>query len=465
MRLNLRAARMSALRYTMPARSTHRMPWLALLLIAASLLSSLVARPVQAQVAPVCSWPFETSEQSLLNVAYPDTNAIYWTMPIDTSRWSSMVMTGAFPLARFMSFTSYDSRGAAVVGLLDDQIRPEQGSRNPFDPGKASAVAGTGVTYRVLVDKAAKAPKGGNHLRLSGDTIGFVIYRLYVPNDGKYPKGGVELPEVTLYAPNGQSLSLKPCPKPDLPSMPANGYANEAAVLADIISKSDPGIGSAAVCAPDNIAFGIPNSTGGYFPNPANKYIAAPDLCHQPNRLIVVRGKGAVVPNTFYGFPVWQPPGQYAKVEMRYWSLCNNNQEQPYPVVKCAADYMSGLDGKGYYTYVIADAENGGRPSWIPADLGWLPWGSQTAPNILIFRNMIPEPSFHQSVQDALAAGCTFDNTTKPVPYQSIADASACAARVMGVYHPQAVYCNRDIFTGQGWQACFTAAQQPIPGN
>ena len=39
-----------------------------------------------AQGLPVCSWPLETTGTGPSNVAYPDTDATYWTMPFDTKR-------------------------------------------------------------------------------------------------------------------------------------------------------------------------------------------------------------------------------------------------------------------------------------------------------------------------------------------------------------------------------------------
>lgn len=436
------------------------------LLVILCLFATLLAPPtVQAQGAVPCSWPLETSVDSLLNVAYPDTNAVYWTMPIDTSLWRGMVITGRFPATRFMSFTSYDTKGAAIEGLLDFQMRPDKDSRNPFDPGKAATAGGAGVggdRYTVFVDQDSRAPKGGSHLQL-GPGLGWVIYRIYVPNNGQNQQGGVDLPSVTMVGRDGSLHPLAPCPTRDLASLAQNYPAAAAAIQAIIAAAGSTGGIEADNCAPDQIAFAIPNKTGGYFPNPANKYIAAPALCYQPGRVIVVRGKAAVFPDTYSGKPVWQPPGQFAKVDMRYWSLCNNDQVQPYPVVQCAADYQTAVDAQGYYTYIVSEAENGKAPAWLPAGTTWLPWGSKTARNILLFRNMIPAPSFHQSVQDALAAGCIFDNTTTPVPYQSMADASACAAGVMGAYHPAAVYCDQQLLTAQGWQACFAAAGVPLP--
>ena len=89
------------------------------LIVVLCLFATLLAPPaVHAQGAVPCSWPLETSVDSRLNVAYPDTNAVYWTMPIDTSLWRGMVVTGRFPATRFASFTSYDTKGAAIEGLL-----------------------------------------------------------------------------------------------------------------------------------------------------------------------------------------------------------------------------------------------------------------------------------------------------------------------------------------------------------
>ena len=42
-------------------------------------------------ILPVCSWPFEVTGQGITNVATPDTNATYWVMPLDLSRWRAMV--------------------------------------------------------------------------------------------------------------------------------------------------------------------------------------------------------------------------------------------------------------------------------------------------------------------------------------------------------------------------------------
>jgi hypothetical protein len=214
-----------------------------------------------------------------------------------------------------------------------------------------------------------------------------------------------------------------------------------------------------ASCQETPLVAWIPKNTGGYFPNPANKYIAIPGLCFQSNRILVIRGKGPVFPDTYNGGPIWQPAG----VQLRYWSLCNNNQRLPYPVVAWQADHSTNLDQSGYYTYVVSEPERGEAPSWVPPDATWLPWGSLNNPNILLLRNMLPDPMFHHSVQAAIDAGCVVDNQSGVSPSRDeVVKQGKCAQGVMSEYYPQAVYCDKQVFLSQGWQGCFAAAESDI---
>ncbi len=447
-----------------------------LLLGLALFAATLGSRTALAEALPACSWPLETTGSGISNVAYPDTNATYWTMPFDSSRWKELIITGAYPEARFMSFITYDALASAADSIVDYAIKPDLHSENPFKPGKAGDGNGQGHTfgntYTISISRSGKAAKGGNHLDMADSSLGWIIYRIYVPDKGKDRQGGVDLPAVTLVAQDGSRHPLSPCSFGDfatavnnvITSLSDNGFADAADLLATKVTEGDDGGASSGdvVCAPDQVAFAIPLSTGGYFPNPANKYIAAPALCFQQNRIVVVRGKGAPMPDTYNGAPVWQPAGQFQKVALRYWSMCSNEQQIPYPVVACQADWATKLDSQGFYTDVLSDDAQ--PPSWLPPDATWLPWGSTDDRNILIFRNMLPAPSFHKSVQAADAAGCTFDNTSgATVTYQDIADAGQCAQKVMGAYYPAAVYCDTALFISQGWQGCFAAAGVAVP--
>ena len=207
--------------------------------------------------------------------------------------------------------------------------------------------------------------------------------------------------------------------------------------------------------------FVVPQNTGGYFPNPANRYIAAGSLTYQAGRLVVVRGKGAVFPDTYQGESIFVPANPPGPIQLRYWSMCNNVEAAPYPVVLCRADYATALDGDGYYTYVMSLDESGSStpPDWLPADATWLPWGATDQPNILILRNMLPASGFTETVQGAEAAGCTIDNQQGvTLSNATLRRASDCAAGVMGDYYPRIAYCDQDLFIREGWQGCFSAA-------
>ena len=404
-----------------------------------------------AQALPVCSWPLETTGQGITNVAYPDTNATYWTMPFDSTRWKSIIITGRYPQARFFSFVSYDAKGSVVAdhGSLNDvDINPDTGDTNPFREG---TVAGEAQHYTISASRATD--NEGNSLQLADTRLGWIIYRVYVANQGLGRNAGVPLPTITVIGQDGRSQVVPPCRS-------RQGLDMNAALLLEWIAPPpEQSTAQQASCQETPLVAWIPKNTGGYFPNPANKYIAIPGLCFQPNRILVVRGKSPVFPDTYHGGLIWQSAG----VQLRYWSLCNNNQRLPYPVVACEADHATNLDQSGYYTYVVSEPERGEIPSWVPPDATWLPWGSLNSPNILLMRNMLPNPNFPHSVQAAIAASCVVDNQSGAPPSRDeVVKQGKCAQSVMSDYYPEAVYCHKQVFISQGWQGCFATAQADI---
>jgi hypothetical protein len=416
------------------------------------------------QNLPVCSWPLETTGTGVTNVAYPDTNATYWTMPIDTARWKTVTITGTYPQSRFFSFVTYVAQGTPVPnGALNDTgIDPDPNNSNPFRP---DPVEGQPQQYTITASQTAPVNGGTNFLPLASTRLSWLIYRIYVPNKGLGRNAGVPLPTLTLVDQSGNSRTLSPC----RPQSGAGGVASLIAALGSqglnegigflrqLIAPDNPLVGQTASCQPLPLVAWIPEHTGGYFPNPANKYIAIPGLCFQPDRILVVRGKRAIFPYTFNGSPIWVPSG----TQLRYWSLCNNNQRVPYPVVGCEADHSTKVDRNGYYTYVVSEPErySKGAPSWVPRDATWLPWGSRRAPNILLLRNMLPADDFPYSVQAAIAANCSVDNSNGAPSRDEIVRGGNCAHMVMKQYYPQAVYCNKQLFINEGWQGCFAAAK------
>jgi hypothetical protein len=386
-----------------------------------------------APILPVCSWPFEASGQGLTNIGMPDTNATYWVMPLDTSNWKAMVIHGTYPQARFFNFNTYTATGSLIGTLYDTQIAPDSGSWNPF-----ATPTGTGAQdYTVEISPSNLG--SGNFLSAGGGGFAFVVYRVYLADPGLDRTGGVGVPTVSLVDQSGNTRTLQSCPfasaETSLPNLivllRTSGFTDAANFLEQILTAANQALGGGTCSVssknPNPVTF--PATSGaGFFPNPQTTYLQTGNLCFQPGQVLVVRGKAAVYPNTYTSPPgsVFQPAFD-GQIQLRYWSMCNNDGTIPYPAVACQADAMTDLDQNQFYTYVISGDMS--PPSGLPSGTTWLPWGSTSLPITLIFRNLLPEPGFTAS----------------------------------GAYVPVGVFCSEEGFTQYGWQGCFNAAGVPAP--
>jgi hypothetical protein len=398
----------------------------------AALFASFGAAVSQAAtpLLPVCSWPFEVTGQGVTNVATPDTNATYWVMPLDLNRWRGMVVHGQYPDARFFNFSTYTATGSFIDTIFDAKIAPDPGSANPF------AEAGPDRPGNYTVTIGAANPESSNFLSVGGGRFAFVVYRIYLPDQGLDRTGGVGVPAVTLTDFSGSSRTLRPCPFADAEAslgnlillLEAGGITDAAKFLGQILSlanQSPLGTCSPNQAGPAAITFNAAVPGASFFPNPQTTYFQTANLCFQPNEILVIRGKAPVFPNTYprppLGGSVFQPAFD-DQIQLRYWSMCNNVGVLPYPVVGCEADAVTELDQNQFYTYVISN--DPAPPSWLSPGVTWLPWGPISFPITLIFRNILPENGFAAT----------------------------------GDYVPIGVFCSQSQFTMQGWQGCFAAA-------
>jgi hypothetical protein len=392
-------------------------------------LALLLAWPniSRSQTSLPCSWPLEVTGRGSgdTNVFNPDTDATYWAMAVDTSTWQAMIVTGQYPQSRFFSFDTYFQQGGLVASIYDATIAPNSGSTNPFTP----VHAGDGRNYAVTID--GNASGSGNHIQWAVNQTTYVIYRVYVADRGLTREAGVPLPTVTLVDASGNSYPISRC-------TPTGNSSN--ALLQDLKDKvalMQAGAASSAPACPspqpqpDQVMF-TANSGGGVFPNPQNIYYSARGLCAESGRVVVIRGKAPNFPNTYYGSSIFQPalPGD---IQLRYWSLCNDENESPYPAVDCRADHSTQLDSKGFYTYVIASdeslANSPNAPSSIFSQVTLLRWGDPTLSNNILFREMLPASGF----------------------------------ALTGDYFPTGVFCDTGVFISQGWRGCFEAASVTPP--
>ncbi|MDL9936972.1 hypothetical protein QSJ18_09490 [Gordonia sp. ABSL1-1] len=386
------------------------------------------AAPVPQGTAPgpACAWQL-MSNSTDLNVAFPDVNATYWILPYALGGGDSIQLSGRYPQARYFSLNTYGTDFNTVDTLRDSQIQPDPGSNNPYS---TTAGAGSGDTWHATVVPGA-ADHSRNQMRgvRAGQStpIGFLIIRVYVPDDPRSLSGGVQLPTVTVKL-GGSSTVLRPC------ATPFNPRDYSGPVSAALTAVFDRVIGQAASGSfPSNAPeakFINPASTSGLFPNGDNKYIGA-GMTYRKGRVLVIRGKAPTFPNTRVGqSPTTPGPA------MRYWSMCQNDKVTPYPVVACAADFQTRLDSSGYYTYVVAATADMSRSP--DPTITIINWGDTSIPTKVVFiRNMLPSNDFYPySVQASQA------RHTDP-------------AVTMGEYYPRAAYCDVTVLRTRGWRACY----------
>lgn len=380
---------------------------------------------------PGCVWQL-MSNSTDLNVAFPDADATYWVLPYALGPGDSIRLSGTYPSARYFSLNTYGTDFDTVDTLRDNQIRPDAGSVNPFAAPVGQVPPAQRRWHATVVPGAADHSR--NEIRglpASGQNapIGFLIIRVYVPDDPNSPNGGVPLPSVT-FSIAGQTIPAQPCATPFNPG-DYNGPIAQAMkkVFDDAIE------GAASGAFPGNspeATFVNPASTSGLFPNGDNKYIGSL-LRYRPGRVAVIRGKAPTYPDTRAGVSPAAPGKQ-----LRYWSMCQNDKASPYPVVACASDDRTKVDASGHYTYVVAAPSDLTAAQAAGTDLTVIPWGATGVDKVVFLRNMLPSSKFYpNSVQASQATG-------------------ADPVKTMGEYYPRATYCAVETLRSAGWQACYS---------
>jgi hypothetical protein len=425
---------------------TRRRP-LRLLLAILSLAAFLQTASAQISLPlPLgCGWPFKTTPDTL-NVMYPDANAIYWTTPFITLQGSELTINGNFFPARFLSINTYNTLGESINSVYDKNFPVDTGSQNPFSNESAA-----GGSFHIMIKPAPQPfdinnpptpPAGtlyGPPVNQFGFSQGYVVIRAYIPINGDVPQN--QLPNITIALNNLKLGTVPPCTtlSNSLRLLLYNALIRYWDGNYNAPGETDP---------PDQPMFRPPSTTqaGGAFPNDFNKYIVT-GMTYQGGRLVVIRGKAPVVPDTnSYGYPI------LGTEQLRYWSLCNYDHVFPYPVVKdggCAADNATHLDSSHYYTYVIAATAD--IPKYKDPNVTLINWGSTVLSKAVLFRNMLPVNGFTQTAQTANApgSGCTTG---------VVVDDATCTKNIMGDYYPKAVYCAKSVYEQGGWQACFQQA-------
>jgi len=427
----------------------------------------------QAQAPPVfpgCAWPIETTPATA-NVAAPDPYATYWTTPFIANPHDSITIRGRYPTSRFMSFSVYNDsfqlftntvHGKSVPSDLSDyQITANRGSRNPWRTGRATRHDAFTVRLRPRVTAAQQ--RAGNAIPMidqnppanpSGPAgLGYVIFRTYIPAGGNTT---VRLPSITIRR-NGRSTTLPPCPRDGT----AAGRGNAAFTRM-------PKLAGTAGRVPELQYFGpSAASQSGLFPNAVNAYLLM-EFTPKNGYVIVTHGQAPTSPtqaghgvpgNSVGAYPV---PWIHPDFQVRYWSIANYLNTQPYPVVKIGrgsralfggtADYLTSLRN-GFYTVVSSlPADKPSAAALKTYAATWIPTSAAhpAAPEFQLLRNMLSQQALYPE-------GFTF---IPPPASTSDSIPPATVHQHMGAYYPQTAQCTVRTFDKGGWTGCLAATRR-----
>lgn len=380
------------------------------------------------------------------NFAYPDAGAYYWSAIGTIPTGARMFIKGQYPHARYISYVSYE-KDVPEESLADIAIAPEPGSTNPFVPGNLRTLDKR--DYRIEVVQATAPAEGrpANTLYAPGEagTPVTLIYRIYVPDNGKDIMGGVALPDVELKLADGrtlqgeaacQALNASPDVMPriapskeaylaarDQPGRPAGWPARETPIWYAAYNVVDN-----FKCIYYDLCTGSPTRHVNFYANPDNAYTFA-NLNRMFGEVVVLRGKMPATTQTFLG-DMYAQEGQ-----LRYWSMCSN-ENYSQKVTACLYDQQVPINADGNYTIVVARTEDRPSNATLKCGAGYLEWSKEgdglghTDDNILLMRNMLPASGFANAIQQTTTWG----------------DEEA----VIGEYLPSITYMSKEAFEAQG---------------
>jgi hypothetical protein len=376
-----------------------------LLWLAALLAFVGATSPVSAQTRS-CSWAVEGSGTQA-NVLFPDQAATYWSSNQAIPQGGYVEIHGWFPHARYTSLTTYTGQAQSIDGLKDVNIVPDPGSSNPYLPGADRTVEKREYTVRLV---RGQVPAGGREpntiyttsadgSKSGGLATQRLSLRIYEGDQGQGRTGGVPLPQITLVAADGTRTTVPDCPDSGLPDVGlnptvANAGSGEPSAVETGVRGEDPprwrkftGTGAALTDG----ALGDEGPEGGFGDNPDNKYVYS-YFSQNFGQVLVFKAKAPTYAATYDGQAV-MGTGQ-----LRYWSFCSNAQTTMF--YGCKQDDQIPTDKHGYYTIVVSRTAARPRNATEACGVAWVPAGPLSTA-VLILRNMLPDPSFAQAIQNA----------------------------------------------------------------
>jgi hypothetical protein len=383
--------------------------------------------PARAQsgVDQTCELGLTRFDPDTVNVAFPDDSAEYFSGTYQAATGTRIRIDGQYPHTRYMSFNVYDVAQRPLDALADVEIQPNPGSTNPFPTGanrNATARHYTAYIYftPTPTQRAPNSLYTGTGQNGLPNYAGTFIYRLYIPDRGRDQFGDVGLPTMTLQAADGGPAPPSACANFARPGI--TGVNQGAASLNGIGSQGqtvfdrDPPVWRKFTNLFQAVADSLTDSNsfdplfelqrqldlsdvgghGGFLSNIHNAYLSA-GIDKAYGDILVTRFKAPTFPNTRPGTSP-MPGGQ-----VRYWSICENDPATER-FIQCTNDDRAVVGADGFATYVVSTPGNRPANATTACGVNWLPFGPNGR-GLLIYRHMLPDPGFAQSIQRA-----TFDH-------------------------------------------------------
>jgi hypothetical protein len=106
----------------------------------------------------------------------------------------------------------------------------------------------------------------------------------------------------------------------------------------------------------------------------------------------------------------WEPT-MNGNVDMRYWSLCNDQSIATTAVTDCLNDEQVPVDFQHGYTIVLSLPQDRPTNATRRCGVAWMNWGTagdglaRPRTDLLIMRNVLANATFTQAIQDIQTPG------------------------------------------------------------
>ena len=456
--------------------------------------------------------------QEELHQHSPDPHATYLKLLFIAPFGSKLLIEGDFPHCRFMDYQilqPFDpehpvtgNMGVCEVPIVDVDIEPDEGHINPFRVGADRDAenrhysltfelqAGNAVALNPDVMKAGYRAPGntrvGGPFGFTGPWGGGVLVpsvlwlRIYAPDRGKEPYGGVSWPKATLQLPTGERFWItcdkskavqdQTAPVPDRPTPPMEPHPIEGSYLGwfkmfgiDLVMMESAAYRESEPWGPKNVAtakeeirtlYSLVWNRGADASPPGNfecgatccnyvSYLLRP-MALGKDKVIVITGTLPEFPHTRNGEPMMEGG------EVRYFSITHQQGsggigKSIYTIVPHGSlmDDEITINEHGDYIIVYSKGEERPRNAVRENGVTWQEWGS-CSHQVLVIRwmNVTPDWYLPRFTPDELNIQWDAGAWSQEEYDRSLVGENNPG--IMGPYHPVVHYMGREEFEALG---------------